>query len=117
MLLLARDQLYGGQLVRYALFATTGVPSIVDYGMLALERNDCITTRCYRLSSKHLSIWMRSPTCVIVAYEIIKYAHGLGDLITFREQIVGYMYAVLLFVNGIFFAMRGVEASYKAFLN
>jgi hypothetical protein len=116
MLLLARNQLYGGHLVNYALFATTGFPSIADYAMLALERNDCITTRCYRLASKHFSIWIRSPACIIIAYETARYAYELGDVITNREQIVGYIYAALLYFNGIFLAMRGVEASYKAFL-
>lgn len=100
----------GGLPLRYSLFFTTGLPGLCDYTILALERNGYMSNNCYRIFSKHINVWIRGPGCVIASFEIAKFGYYSLNHRHDLEKIACYFFALLVFWNGCYFAMKAVEA-------
>lgn len=100
----------GGIPFRYALFFTTGLPGMCDYFILSLERNGYVSNNCYRIFSKHINVWIRGPGCVIASFEIAKFSYSYLNNRKNWEQWICYIFSILVFWNGCYFAMKAVEA-------
>lgn len=92
---------YSSRLSTAALWFLTGLPGAVDYTLLWLVKLGRVTRATERRAYLLLSMWIRSPGCIVCAYI------GAGTLLTLRlDALVANVINVCLTVwNGQYFMM------------
>ena len=90
--------------------ACNGIPGIIEYGTLALYKNNKISIYTQKCVSSLLYIYLRLPLCITgVCYNFIGYNNGY-----IKDNLYLSLYInVLLYFNGTFFTHLTLQSFYK----
>jgi len=96
-----------GSLLGYSLFFTTGLPGGIDYGLLFLQRNGCVSKTFQKQVNSQLAVWIRSPGCVSMA------TYTIAQLSLYPDPSAVYIAAVIVesalnYWNGQYFMQQVV---------
>ena len=103
-----------GNIIAHGLFFTTGLPGLIDYFLLFLNRNNIIHRYIEKRVNLFLNLWVRAPGCIMNA------CIGSMHLITNNNQFSYYQLNASMIIigsmcwNGIYF-MEQVVTDYAKF--
>jgi len=100
--------LNGGTLLGYSLFFTTGLPGGIDYVLLFLTRNRCVSRRFEKRVNADINVWIRSPGCVSLA-AFVCVSNAYNPQLTTLGMMGALTTAVLNYWNGQYFMRQVVE--------
>lgn len=90
-------------IISHGLFYTTGLPGLIDYSLLFLNRNNIINRYFEKRVNTFLNLWIRAPGC------IMNTNMSIMALINYNNQLNNYQFyggiiiASLVYWNGIYF--------------
>jgi hypothetical protein len=101
-------------LIGFSLFFSTGLPSILDYALLFLVRNNYCDPLLEKKVNTALNVWLRSPGCVahaaLTVVTVLSKEHSEGHLFrTDTQKILAFIPAALMYWNGQFFMQQVVR--------
>jgi hypothetical protein len=102
-------------IISHALFFTTGLPGLIDYSLLFLNRNNIINRYFEKRVNVFLNLWIRAPVC------IMNTNMSIMALINYNNQLNNYQFyggiiiASLVYWNGIYFMAQVLSDYNKSF--
>jgi len=93
------------------LFFTTGLPGGIDYSLLALVKNGCMSRVRSRSCSGILHVWIRSPGCIAAAaIGIATYTSSPASITdSWAKTVATIIPCLITFWNGQYFMRQVVE--------
>ena len=97
-----------------SLFFTTGLPGLIDYTLLFLQRNNIINKYFEKKVNTFLNLWIRAPGCIMNTMMIMMNIITNYNQLTNSELYSGIIMMSLVYWNGIYF-MGQVLTDYTTF--
>jgi hypothetical protein len=90
-------------IISHGLFYTTGLPGLIDYSLLFLNRNNIIPRYFEKKINVFLNLWIRAPGCIMnFALTIAKIINNT-QLLTNYQIYYSLLISSLVYWNGIYF--------------
>lgn len=103
-----------GNVISHGLFFTTGLPGLIDYFLLFLNRNNIIPRFIEKRINLFLNLWIRAPGCIMNAcistMNMITYSNNFN----IYQYYAGKIILGSIFWNGIYF-MEQVVSNYAIY--
>lgn len=90
-------------IISHALFYTTGLPGLIDYTLLFLNRNNIINKYFEKRVNTFLNLWIRAPGCIMNTNMSIMAIMSNYNQLTNNQLYGGMIMASLVYWNGIYF--------------
>lgn len=90
-------------IISHALFFTTGLPGLIDYSLLFLNRNNIINRYFEKRVNTFLNLWIRAPGCIMNCSMSIMAIITNYNQLTNYQLYGGIIMASLVYWNGIYF--------------
>jgi hypothetical protein len=101
-------------IISHALFFTTGLPGLIDYTLLYLNRNNLINKYFEKRVNTFLNLWIRAPGCIMnTTMSLLIITNKYNQLNTYQLYSSIIMMS-LVYWNGIYF-MTQVLTDYNNF--
>jgi hypothetical protein len=100
-------------IISHGIFYTTGLPGLIDYSLLFLNRNNIIPRYFEKQVNMFLNLWIRAPGC------IMNFALSIASIINNNLLLTNYqIYSSLIitsmvFWNGVYFMNQTLADYYK----
>jgi hypothetical protein len=101
-------------IISHGLFFTTGLPGLIDYTLLFLNRNNIITKNFEKRVNTCLNLWIRAPGCIMNTMMIMMNIIINYNQLTNCQLYGGIITMSLVYWNGIYF-MGKVLTDYTTF--
>jgi hypothetical protein len=90
-------------IISHALFYTTGLPGLIDYTLLFLNRNNIINKYFEKRVNTFLNLWIRAPGCIMNTNMSIMAIMSNYNQLTNNQLYGSMIMASLVYWNGIYF--------------
>lgn len=108
---------HAGSLLGHSLFYLTGLPGMIDYFLLFLNRNGLIKKNTEKQINCFLNLWIRCPGCIThSALTMVGFNMLDNGIITQYGKNTSIITALIVFWNGIYF-MNQVVVNYAIINN
>ena len=101
-------------IISHGLFFTTGLPGLIDYTLLFLQRNNIINKYFEKRVNTYLNLWIRAPGCIMNTMMIMMNIITNYNQLTNYQLYSGIIMMSLMYWNGIYF-MGQVLTDYTTF--
>jgi hypothetical protein len=90
-------------IISHGLFFTTGLPGLIDYTLLFLNRNNIINRYIEKRVNTFLNLWIRAPGCIMNTNMNLMAIFLYYNQLTNYQLYGGIIIASLVYWNGIYF--------------
>jgi hypothetical protein len=90
-------------IIAHGLFYTTGLPGLIDYSLLFLNRNNIIPRYFEKKINVLLNLWIRAPGCIMNSTLSISSLINNYNLLTNYQIYSGLIISSMVYWNGIYF--------------
>ena len=102
---------HAGTLLGHSLFYLTGLPGMIDYFLLFLNRNGYLAKLTEKKVNCLLNLWLRCPGCIAHSALTMVGFNMLDSTLTTYARNTSIITALIIFWNGIYF-MNQVVVNY-----
>jgi hypothetical protein len=90
-------------ILSHGLFFTTGLPGLIDYFLLFLNRNDLIYRFTEKEINSNLNLWIRAPGCIMNTCMSISILISNYNILNYYQISSSVIMFSLIYWNGIYF--------------
>ena len=87
----------------HSMFFINGLPGMIDYTMLFLNRNNMISKYTEKSINRILNTWIRCPGCVMTTGFILMNIGIKYDLMSIQQKVASFAMAGCVYWNGVYF--------------
>jgi hypothetical protein len=95
-------------IISHGLFFTTGLPGLIDYTLLFLNRNDFIYRHTQKEINCNLNLWIRAPGCIMNTGIGISLLIANYNTLTYYQIYGSIIMSSLIYWNGIYFMKQAL---------
>ncbi len=100
-------------IICHGLFYTTGLPGLIDYSLLFLNRNNIIPRYFEKQINVYLNLWIRAPGCIMNTALSISSIINYNQLLTNNQIYYSLIISSMVFWNGIYFMHQTLADYYR----
>ncbi len=93
-------------IISHGLFFTTGLPGLIDYSLLFLNRNNIVSRNTEKELNTYLNVWIRAPGCIMNTSMGINLILLNYNTLTQTQIYGGIIMSSLIFWNGVYFMQQ-----------
>lgn len=87
----------------HSMFFINGLPGMIDYSLLFLNRNNMISKYTEKSVNRILNTWIRCPGCVMTTGFILMNIGMNYDVMTIQQKMASFAMAGCVYWNGVYF--------------
>jgi hypothetical protein len=87
----------------HSMFFINGLPGMIDYTLLFLNRNNMISKYTEKRVNRILNTWIRCPGCVMTTGFILMNVGMNYDAMSIQQKIASFVMAGCVYWNGVYF--------------
>ena len=87
----------------HSMFFINGLPGMIDYTLLFLNRNNMISKYTEKSVNRILNTWIRCPGCVMTTGFILMNIGMNYDVMTIQQKMASFAMAGCVYWNGVYF--------------
>jgi len=107
------DTVPQNNIISHGLFYTTGLPGLIDYSLLFLNRNNFIPRYFEKIVNVYLNLWIRCPGCIMNFSLAIASLINNYHLLTNNQIYSSLIITSLVFWNGVYFMNQTLADYYR----
>lgn len=84
-------------IISHGIFFTTGLPGLIDYTLLFLNRNNIVSRYFEKKINSSINLWIRAPGC------IMNTSLGISQIILNYNILTNYQFNSIIIINGLIY--------------
>jgi hypothetical protein len=84
-------------IISHGIFFTTGLPGLIDYTLLFLNRNNIVPRYIEKKINSSINLWIRAPGC------IMNTSLGISQIILNYNILTNYQFNSIIIINGLIY--------------
>ncbi len=95
-------------IIAHGIFFTTGLPGLIDYTLLFLNRNNIVSRYFEKKINSFINVWLRAPGCIMNSCLGISQIISNYNILTNNQFISIIIINSLMYWNGIYFMKQAL---------
>lgn len=96
-------------IISHGLFFTTGLPGLIDYILLFLNRNNLLNIYYEKKINTFINLWIRAPGCIMNTTMSLIILHNNYNKLSIYQLYGGIIMSSLMYWNGIYFMSQTIN--------